>query len=79
MKIKGVSRIERSHIIDILFRGGFTIEETRRFQEFRANRDAMTYLLNKRKLCLTDGRFVAQAGETLESEADYAEHYQALS
>ncbi len=64
MKIRGFWWIERSHMID----SDILLQKQEVFKN----------LLAKRRLRLTYGSFAKQVGDTLETEADYAEHYQAL-
>jgi len=71
--------ITRDQMVDILFRGGFTIAEATRMQMFRDNRDAVAMMVAERRLKFTDGSFHKKAGERLESDEDYAEHYKALA
>ena len=68
--------IDREQLLDILFRGGFTVAETRKMQRFRDSQGAMAHMIAERRLHLSDGSFIANAGETLESADDYAAHYQ---
>ena len=65
-------------MIDILFRGGYTVEESTTLRRARADRNAVSKLVAERRLSFKDGSFHAKVGERLEAEEDYAEHYKAL-
>ncbi len=65
-------------MVDILFRGGFTVAETINMQIYRHKPGAMSNKVAERRLRLADRSFHTKVGHVLESEEDYSEHYQAL-
>ncbi len=58
----------RSQMIDILFLGGYTVEETLRMQTFCEGRDAVANMVAERRLSSTYRSFHAKVGEKLEFE-----------
>ena len=71
--------ITRTQMIDILFRGGYTVEESTKLQRACRDRLAVANLVNERRLNFTNGSFHAKVGDRLEEKEDYAECYKALA
>ena len=71
--------ITRAQMIDILFRGGYTVEEVTKMERTREDQLVVANLVAERRVNFANGSFHAKVGDRLEEKADYAECYKALA